>query len=267
MFEFSDKEIERFIDGIYDGSITEYELPEGLYQAIAKYFERGLYKGFGMELADAAGADLELLTSLRENIHMFSAAKTFQQVKDIGAQLFDEDGKQRSNREFNQIGFDLFEKWNLEWGKTEYITTVGQARSAVKWNEIEANKKALPILRYSAVMDANTSDECAAMDGVTAPVEDPIWYGNSPLQHFRCRCLLTQHEEGEHELTSQADKDNALAVVYEAKNPLFDMNPGRDGYIWSQEHPYFQVEAKDKEFAQNNFGLPMPTINKNEDEE
>jgi hypothetical protein len=36
------------------------------------------------------------------------------------------------------------------------------------------------------------------------------------------------------------------------------MNPGKDGYIFSPDHPYFDVAPKDREFAKENFGLPIP---------
>ena len=55
MVEYSEKSIKKLIDGIYSGSISEYDLPESLYFAISKYFEKGLYKGFGMNLSDAIG--------------------------------------------------------------------------------------------------------------------------------------------------------------------------------------------------------------------
>ncbi len=186
MFEYSEALVLKYINGIYDGSITEYDLPEGLYGAIGQYFQKGLYKGFGMTLADAKGKDLELLTELRENIWMFSAAKTFQETKDIRSLLFNEGGELRTNKEFNEVGMKAYDTWNNVWGATEYNTTVGQAQSASKWNEIEANKKLFPMLIYSAIDDANTSEECIAMAGITAPVDDPIWDMNAPLQHFNC---------------------------------------------------------------------------------
>jgi hypothetical protein len=167
---FTNKQIEKYIEGIYNGSITEYNLPVDLYEAIGNYFQKGLYKGFGMNLTEAVGKDLELLTQLRENTWMFSSAKTFQQTKDIAALLIDENGNRRTNKEFNDLGRAAYDNWNDNWGATEYITTVGQAQSASKWNEIEKNKKDLPMLRYSAVIDKNTSEICAPLDGIVAPV-------------------------------------------------------------------------------------------------
>lgn len=47
---------------------------------------------------------------------------------------------------------------------------------------------------YSAVLDDRTRDRHAAWDGVTRPIDDPIWFGppdNRPLNGFNCRCILT----------------------------------------------------------------------------
>jgi SPP1 gp7 family putative phage head morphogenesis protein len=257
MFEYSDKNIEALIAGIYNGSITEYDLPEALYNAIAKYFQKGLYHGFGMSLEDATGKDFELLTELRENIYMFSAAKTFQEVKQIGSLMIGEDGELRTAKEFNEVGREAFDLWNDVWGTTEYNTTVGQAQQASKWVEIEANKAILPNLRYSAIEDANTSPECAAMDGIVAPVDDPIWDANAPLQHFNCRCVLLQEDETV-KTSSPETKGTAVDTVNEYIQPLFKMNAGKDGYIFKDDHPYFEVEKKDRSFARNNFGLKIP---------
>jgi SPP1 gp7 family putative phage head morphogenesis protein len=265
MFEYSDEAIQRLIDGIYSGSISEYDLPEGLYHAIAKFFEKGLYKGFGMELADATGKDFELLAELRENIYMFSAAKTFQEVKEIGSLMIDENGERRTAQQFNAIGRQTFSQWNDTWGTTEYNTAVGQAQQASKWNEIEANKDVLPMLRYSAVMDANTSEICAPLDGLIAPVDDPIWNTVSPLNHFNCRCVLLQ--EAGKEGTPDDKKAAAVKEVEDLMQPVFKMNPGKDGYIFKDDHPYFQLEKKDRDFARENFGLPLPKPVKENDDE
>lgn len=255
--DYSDVKISALIEGIYDGSITEYDLSVDLYKAIGEYFQKGLYKGFGMDLKDAAGKDLELLTELRENIWMFSAAKTFQEVKDIGALMYNENDELRSLKEFNDLGRDAYSLWNDTWGTTEYNTAEGQAQSASKWNEIEANKKLFPMIRYSAVIDDNTSDICLPLDGLVAPVDDPIWDTISPENHFNCRCVLLQEEETV-EATPADEKDDRVKSVEDKMSDLFKMNPGKDGYIFKDDHPYFEVEKKDRSFARENFGLPLP---------
>lgn len=248
--------VEELLTGIYEGEITEYDLPKDLYLQLADILKKALYKGYGGSLKDfkAGTKDLELLVELRENIYMFSAAKTFQEVKEISSFLMDEDGVVRTVQEFNELGRAAYELWNDVWGETEYNTAIGMAQNAVKWNQIESEKDVLPILRYSSAGSENVCDICLPLDGLTAPVDDPVWDSIMPENHFGCLCIVEQLEEGE----TTKNKDQIVEDVEEKMNPMFVMNPGKDKVIFSEEHPYFDVEKKDKGFAEKNFGLPIP---------
>lgn len=184
--KFTNKQLDNFLKGIEEGRINEYNLPEDLYDAIVKYLKKGVFEGFGETLKSVSKLDKELLTQLVENIHIFSGAKTYQQVKEINSLLVDEDGNIRTSSEFNKLGKEKFELWNDVWGETEYNTAIGQSQMAVKWSEIERTKDVLPNLEYSAVIDENTSDICEPLNGIIAPVDDPIWDTISPLNHFNC---------------------------------------------------------------------------------
>lgn len=256
MFEFSEKDLAALLEGIYEGAITEDDLPEDLYFAIADFLKKGLYKGFGSSLKELkpGTADFELLTELRENIYMFSAAKTFQEVKEISSWLIDDNGERRSKKDFQELGRNTFDTWNNAWGDAEYDTAVGMAQNAVKWQQIEEQKELLPVLRYSAVGDEETCEICQPLDGLTAPVDDPVWDSIMPENHFRCRCLVEQLEEGE----TTPNKNEIVSGVEEKMDDIFKINPGKDKVIFSDEHPYFDVAKKDQSLAENNFGLPIP---------
>ena len=122
-------------------------------------------------------------------------------------------------------------------------------------NEIEKNKDTLPMLRYSAVMDPNTSEICAPLDGIVAPVDDEVWATIAPLNHFNCRCVLLQETSDVEKTDGNQEK---VDEVTKDMQPLFKMNPGKDKVIFDDKHPYFQVEKKDRAFAADNFGLPIP---------
>ena len=256
-FKYSDDQIKDLLDGIYAGSITEHDLPEDLYYAIADYLKSGLYSGFGGALTDFAGKDLELLQELRENIYMFSAAKTYQETKDIRDLMFNSDGDLVSNREFNQLGAQAFDQWNNDWGRTEYNTARAQAQTAGQWNEIQSSKDILPFLTYSTIGDACAI--CAPLDGFTAHVDDPVWDSIMPVNHFNCECIVTQEDE-EAIPTPTDEKESIYNQVTGEMSDEFKMNPGKDGYIFSPEHPYFEVAPKDREYAANNFNLPIPSV-------
>lgn len=259
MFQYSDEYIKQLLRSIYDGTYTAYDLPENLYLAIADYLKSALYEGFGGDLAHFEGTtDFALLEELRSSIYMFSAAKTFQQVKELSSQLVDGD-RVRTLSEFNEIGRQTFALWNDDWGASEYKTAVASASMASKWNDIERSKDTLPNLAYSTIGDA--CDICAPLDGLTLPVDAPEWDSILPPNHFNCMCIVTQ-EEADAIITPADEKDGVYNEVTDKMSDVFMMNSGKDKVIFSDEHPYFQVERKDKEFASNNFNLPIPKTDK-----
>ena len=262
--QFTDKQISDLLDGIFDGSITEYDLPLDYYEAVVNYLKKGLYKGFGMDLEQASGKDLDLLTELRENIYLFAAAKDYQMMKDLGTLLIDDNGELRSQSEFNDLARTQYDVWNDDWGKTEYNTAIGNGQMASKWNEIEKNKDLLPTLQYSTIGDA--CDICEPLDGFTAPVDDPVWDDIYPLNHFNCECTVLQLDDlgdpgtGEDvtDLMIITNKKNIIADVLKLMNPVFKNNSGKSGEIFKKDHPYFDVPKEDKEYAKRNFDLPIP---------
>lgn len=267
MFKFGDKQIRALIKAIFDGKIDAGKLPVQLYYAIADHLKSGVYKGFGFTLSSLSKEikkastvfelrDLELLAELRTNVYMFSAAKTYQQVKDMAAAITDDNGTVRPFKEFEETARQTFDLYNETWLQTEYNTAIGQAESAMAWRNFERDADVLPLLEYDATMDANTSEICAPLNGIIAPVDDPIWDAIMPLNHFNCRCIVRQREEGK--TTPDGEKEQAYKDATEQMQDVFKMNPGKDGYIFKEDHPYFSVPKEDKEYAKRNFDLPIP---------
>lgn len=243
--KYTAKQINNLLDGIFDGSITEFDLPLDYYNAVVDYLKQGLYKGFGSDLASATGKDLELLIELRDNVYMFGAAKTYNEVKEISALLTDGENV-RTFAEFKAEAMKVYETYNVDYLKTEYNTAIGQGTMAAKWNEIEKNKDILPLLQYSAIGDA--CDICEPLDGMIAEVNDPVWDSVMPLNHFNCLCTVLQLDEGK----PTENRDEIVADVEDKMQPIFINNAGKTGEVFSKEHPYFYGPG-DK-----NFGLPIP---------
>lgn len=260
---------EALLRGIFNGTIKPRNLPPLLYYNIADYLKRALYEGYGFSISSLIEelntgsskmnvADLELLQELRTNIYMFSAAKTYQQVRELSSLLTDENGTVIPYSEFKKKALPVVHIYNETWMKTEYETAIGQAQNAVKWKQIEKQAEILPLLKYDAILDKNTSEICRPLDGLIAPVNDPIWRKIMPLNHFNCRCLVKQLQEGEEPVTGDKKKQELFKQSTEQMQDVFKMNPGLDGYVFKPDHPYFQVPKKDAAFAANNFGLPIP---------
>lgn len=251
---YSDEDIQALLDGVYAGKINEYKLPVSLYKAITDYLRRALVKGAGDPDAFST-RDSELFAKLEQSVYMFGAAKTYQETKALSSLLVDEDGKLRSSSEFNRLGRDLFDLWNGDWGKSEYNTALAQATMAVKWDKIENEKNLFPNLRYSAVGGEETCEICGALDGMVAPADDPVWDTIYPPNHFNCMCTVLQEYDAE----PTPDYRGVVDGVADKMQDTFKHNAAKTGELFSKDHPYYDVPAKDREYARRNFDLPIPT--------
>lgn len=285
MSNFIEYDFGRLIAAIYSGAIDEWNLPRGLYQKTADKFieainngmdaprplEIGMGGGFQMPKQEQPAQSIgiayntpdEILRSeLIENVYVFSGAKTFQQVKELVSNIAP-DGLVQSFNKFKKSAEKIIGKYNDQWLRTEYNTALGSAQSARDWQEFEDDVELFPYLRYDAIIDPNTSDICRPLEGITLPVNHPFWNKFSPLNHFNCRCRLikiSQYEEvkktGKKKLTRVSEK------IEPQMQELFMFNPGKERLIFKEtgkgKHPYFNVAPKYREYAQNNFNLPIP---------
>lgn len=265
--KYTNKQINALLDGIFDGSIDPRNLPEDLYLATAEYLAGGLFKGFGGTLADFEGAPLQLLEELRENVYLFSSAKTYQQTVAMSEALYDGE-RIRTKAEFKEAAGEIFTRYNggdfederkAGYIDAEYETAITQGQNAQNWIGIERDKETLPYLQKVVVEDENTCEICGPLDGMTAPVDDPVWNTLAGELHFRCRCSEIQLDKEEGESLYDADKVEQLKESQESlMKPMFKHNVYKSGAIFDKQHPYFSVPKEDKEFAASNFGLPIP---------
>jgi len=253
---FTDKEIDELIKGVFDGEIDKENLPENLYTAIAEFLQGGLYKGFGGSVADFGGTDLNLLQELRTNIYMFSAAKTYQEVRSMTDLMYEGDNL-KPFKDFYEDAKGLYDTYNKNYAETEYNTAVASAEMGAKWNEIVKDADLFPLLKMTVVEDAQTTEICEPLDGITLPINDPFWDEFYPPNHWNCRSTVLQLDEGE--VSSKLEVNKAKEHADEDMQDVFKMNVGKDEFVFSPEHPYFtNVPRGDREFAKENFGLPLP---------
>lgn len=257
---FTDEDIEAFLSGIYSRKINEYKLPKSLYEATVEYFKKGLYEGFGQTLSTAQGPDLELLKELRESVYMFSAAKTYQQTKELSSLLVDSNGNIISRAEFNRIGRDTFNTWNNVWGSTEYDTAIASGNMSAKWNDIQKQELIFPMLRYSAVGGEETCEICGRLDNMIAPVNDAVWSKIYPPNHFNCMCTVLQERDAKSTVGYNAAVNESVSNM----QGTFINNVGISGTVFTKGHPYFDVPKKDKAYAKRNFDLPIPQADSNQ---
>jgi len=249
---FTDEDYENLIMQLFLGSVSVRSLDVYTYRKIARKLLEGVYQGYGKYLADSlyGSADYKMLFDLRENIYVFSGAKTYQQVREVTS-LLTTDGAITSFKDFRKQARDILHEYNEVYLKTEYETAIMSARSASMWQEIEKDIEAYPFLTYQTVGDGRVRPEHAMLDRITRPVNDKFWNNFMPPNGWNCRCTVIQ-EHGV-EVTSLKGFQQPKTVP-----DIFMMNPGKDRIIFSPKHPYFDVAPKDREFAKRNFELPIP---------
>jgi SPP1 gp7 family putative phage head morphogenesis protein len=262
------------IEGIFNGDIDPFNLPEDVYQAIANYLAGGIEKGIGFsaDKVEFGTPDYDLINELRDNVYLFSAARTFQQTLEMSDALVGPDGEIVSLKDFKEAASEIFTRYNGAdtdeeikpgWIETEYNTTITQAENAKKWQDVEAKKELLPYLRRVAVGDDIVCDICGELNGITAPVDDPIWDEVAGAAHFNCRCIEEQLELEEGENNQWTDDEMQEAVDRSKMPDEFKYNPGKQKEIFSTEgksqHPYFSVPKEYQAYAERNFDLPIPS--------
>jgi SPP1 gp7 family putative phage head morphogenesis protein len=243
--DFSNDQIEKLIADIESGAVTGASLPVDYYTALTDYLAKAVQTGFGASVETVSAADEKLFKDLLVNTYHFGAAKTYQQT-DAMVEILK---TSESSADFNAKARALYTNWNDNYGRTDYNTAVAQADMALKWQDIQASKEAVPNLMYSAIGDA--CPICQPLDGLTAPVDDPIWDSVYPVNHPNCFCTVLQ--------VNDPVSDNYKDIADNSASKMDDTyinNVGKTAEIWPASHPYF-AEAPEA-LKEINFGLPIP---------
>lgn len=80
--------------------------------------------------------------------------------------------------------------------RTIFNTNLRTSRAAGQWTRIQRTKKALPYLKYSAVMDNRTRPLHRQWHGTVLAVDDPWWDEHFPPNDWECRCDVLQMTAG-----------------------------------------------------------------------
>lgn len=249
------KRLERYFNALYNGDFNARNLPPDLYEAILSKLTDGVLEGFGPITEGTRRA--KVAGGLVDNLAVFSAAKTYQQVNDTANFLFTAAGNKNTLGNFKKAAGEIFDTYNNNWLKTEFNTAVGQSQSANNWLQYEDQAEALPYLKYQTAKDERVRHEHADLDGIIKPVNDRFWDNNAPLNGFNCRCRLIQLEDGP--VTNLANLEKQLGRPLEKPHPLFRLNPAKSQVIFDETaHPYFTVDKRYRIAPRGGKPTPQP---------
>lgn len=121
--------------------------------------------------------------------------------------------------------------------RTIFDTNMRTAAAAGRWTQIQRTKRAFPYLRYRQIDRPTKRLQHTRFDGLTRPVDDPIWARIYPPNGWFCGCTVEQITQG------QVDRGEAVV------SPPFDLDEvewentrtGRHEDIPRGVHPGFDV--------------------------
>jgi len=204
---------------------------------VAKQLVDAVTTGYGKSLQDVdyKTPDAKMLRNLETNVYQFSAAKNYQQLKDITLAMRDADGNLRNFKDFKDAAQKISFQYNETWLATEYNTAIAGGQMAGRWVDFEANKESMPNLQYVTAGDDRVRPEHEALDGVIKPIDDEFWDTYYPPNDYNCRCDVMQIPGDDTESGKElAEQD------YPAINPLFKVNLAKENLVFPQNHPYFK---------------------------
>lgn len=213
----------------------------GLLDATAKSLMQKVVEGFGSDFPKIAYniPDFEMLRHLQSSVYSFSAAKNWQQLRDMTVALADGD-RLRTEKEYRDAVDALNIQYNRNWLQTERGTAIAGGQMASRWVDFERNADAMPMLQYSTVGDGKVRDSHRALDGIIKPIGDPFWNTYYPPNGWNCRCDVIQLPGRDIAPT----KDDGIPQVI---TPMFEANLAKQGLIFPKGHPYFD-------------GIPKPEL-------
>ena len=181
------------------------------------------------------------LNNLRHSAEVFSAFRVHKMQTDVASQMVDANGKLKTFAQFRKDVEPYVSHRNRAWLRTEYDTAVIRAHQATDWQQFESEKDVFPNLEWIPSTSPHPGADHQVFWGTVRPVNDSFWSEHRPGDRWNCKCELRQTEADATIPPMPTDADNP--------QPGLENNPGRDGELFSQKHPYYPSGCMSCPFA------------------
>ena len=234
----------RIYRGKYGNDGTN-SLDRGLFEATHETFNRATASGIAEAVNRGVPApSASFLELLDRNNAIFSAFRTHRMQKDVASLLLDDKGKIKKYADFKRDVAPIVGKYNGSWLRTEYATAVQRSRLATKWQQFVEEQDVFPNLEWVQSTALHPGEDHRIFWYTVRPVDDPFWTHHRPGDRWNCQCDLRQ--------TDLPPTDIPTVPINDTKNspaPGLDNNPGTDGVIFNDNHPYFPKNCTTCPFA------------------
>ena len=243
--EFSPEVIAAALKSIYRSEFDiDHELETHLYAATAEIFREAAAQGVAAAVEGGAPLpDGAFREALMHSADVFAAFRTHRMQNDIAARLTDGGGKLKSFAQFARDVQPYISHRNRAWLRTEYDTAVRRAQLASDWRRFEAERDVLPNLRWKESVSPHPGADHKVFWGTVRPIDDPFWTRHRPGDRWNCKCSLEATDDPPTAVPDSSPADNPA--------PGLENNPGKDGAIFSDRHPYFPGGCSVCPFAKN----------------
>jgi SPP1 gp7 family putative phage head morphogenesis protein len=203
-----------------------------LCNEIKTVLQQGFNKGITAEMPQG------MKDYLSRNISVFSGAKTFAELQQMSSLLVGENGLIKPFNTYFKDVRQIHDTYNKNYLKAEYRFAQQAAQMADKWADFEQYGDRY-LLQYRTAADDRVRAEHSKLHETTLPVSDSFWDKYFPPNGWRCRCTVIQVRRGKH---PESDSHQARAYGAEAtegKQDIFRFNPGKQGAVFPENHPYY----------------------------
>ena len=217
---------------IYKGLNVRDDIEDHIFNETLRLFNEAASKG----LTDSKWSDDvpdEFINQIRTNNKIWSAFRVHRMQNDIAAQLLDANGQLKSFDRWLEDIKGMTNHYVGPWLRTEYNTAVLRAHQAADWKHFEAEQDVFPNLRWMPTTSPQQDPLHRQYweSKLTLPMNHPFWSEHRPGDRWNCKCTLEQ--------TDAPANDTVIKDFYPVpqQNGL-DNNPGEDGKLFSDSHPY-----------------------------
>lgn len=232
-FDFSEEVLRRALLNIYSRDfhpVTEIEI--NLFNEIWAKMNKAAKEGFSK--SKAITPDEDFRNAILRNNAVFSAFKVHRMQNDMARLLLDSNGILKPFDKWVQEVLPIASHQVRHWLRTEYDTAIIRAHQAADWQQFLRERDVLPNLKWLPSTSIHPGADHRPFWNTIRPIDDPFWNIHRPGDRWNCKCDLTATDEEPTPLPDEDDKNKP--------HPGLDNNPGTDGKLFSDNHPY-QTEA------------------------
>ena len=235
-FAFDEEVLKKALINIYSKDFHPMtDIERNLFNAVWETMNDATDEGFGK--VEASDHDYDFLQALKENNAVFAAFKVHRTQKDMARLLTDSNGNLKPFEQWANEVQPIADHQMRHWLRTEYDTAVIRAHHAADWQQFLREKDIFPNLKWVQSTSIHPGADHKIFWNTVLPIEHPFWDEHRPGDRWNCKCDLISTDE------KPTDIPETEKPADEPQKGL-KSNPGKDGIIFSDNHPYFPTDCK-----------------------